>query len=235
MLARQQFERPRLEHVQAILQSRTQQHSQQATMTTDFWLVPRAGCVAEPAWAKDWAVSEAHVRDNFQVPEEADLSAVWIVDAGCPRHALGRGVKRIAFQDRLATSMSHTPATPGGSSSAARPSEPPWTPSGTPMPTGRTPPSAPALATPASAAAPAPVPATPASAPATSASAPEVRTKRQRVLKAMMSDEIVAPEELEAASMEELIAKIKRRLKHDTFTLRTFRPPPLCTSGRRKL
>ena len=45
MLARQQFERPRLEHVQAILQSRTQEHSQQATMTTDFWLVPRATCV----------------------------------------------------------------------------------------------------------------------------------------------------------------------------------------------
>ena len=118
MLARQQNDRPRPEHVLAILSSRTQRHSHQATMTSEFWLVPRDGNPVDPLWARDWAVAEEHVRRNFQVPEETDLTAVWIVDAGCPRHILGRGVKRIAFQDRLETTM-RTPSASQPSSSLA--------------------------------------------------------------------------------------------------------------------
>jgi len=128
MLARQQQDRPRPEHVLAVLATRTQKHTQQATMTTDFWLVPRGGWQGEPPWARDWCVTEEHLRQNFQVPEETDLSAVWIVDAGCPRHALGKGVKRMAFQDRVAITMLNPPNLSSSLSSAALAPTPSWTP-----------------------------------------------------------------------------------------------------------
>ena len=202
LLARQQCARPRPEHVLAIIRSKQTALQSTASLSSEFWLFSKFGVVGEPAWFGEWGVTEQHLRDNFKVPADCDLDGFWIVDAGCPRHLLGKGTKRISFEEAIQTTMG---GIPDAASAASAPASAALAPVAALAAEARS------LA-PASAAPPAPVSA--ASAPASAAEAPaQPPSKKQRVLKMMQSDDMHHAEDLEATSLEELISKIKKAAK----------------------
>ena len=50
LLARQTSARPRADAVWAILNSQTDTMQQETKLQTDFFLVPKSGCVGKPTW-----------------------------------------------------------------------------------------------------------------------------------------------------------------------------------------
>ena len=200
LLVRQQHERPRPEHVLAAIKSQKATHSNSASMSSDFFLVLKEHFSKTPSWLEKWETQEDELRKSFKVPMDCDLSTVWIVDGGCPREQLGKGVRRISFEQKLVSSQTTTamdslraalPAAAIASGSTARREM-----------------DSPPLAREVSAA----------SAPEVKVTAADTRqvepkqppSKKQRVLKLMQSDEQQPVEDIESASLEELIIKIKR-------------------------
>ena len=101
-LARQTHDRPRADQVLAIIESQRVQHKSAANLTSDFWLVPRCNFPdGLPADLKKWSMSEAELRKSFQVPKDTDFGQSFILDGGCARQGLGRGVKSMGFSETL--------------------------------------------------------------------------------------------------------------------------------------
>ena len=100
-LARQTFDRPRADQVLAIIESQRVRHKSAANLTSDFWLVPRCNFPdGLPADLKKWSMSEAELRKSLQVPD-TDFGHSFILDEGCARQGLGRGVKSMGFSETL--------------------------------------------------------------------------------------------------------------------------------------
>ena len=93
----------------AAIKNQKATHKNSTSMSSDFYLVLKEHCARTPSWLEKWESQDDELRKSFKVPIDCDLSSVWIVDAGCPREPLGRGVARITFEQRLATSMSAAP------------------------------------------------------------------------------------------------------------------------------
>lgn len=121
-LARQSTDRPRSDQVLAIIATQTMQHQSAANLSSDFWVVPRANFpTGLPADLAKWSISEAELRENYKVPRDTDFGTAYLVDGGCSRQALGRGVKSMAFSETL-TRVQQAPGSaalaPGGGGSA---------------------------------------------------------------------------------------------------------------------
>jgi len=102
LLARQATDRPRVESVLAIINSKVEQASSSARLSTEFYLVPSQNFpLGVPPELSRWHVLEQDIRANYQVPAETDLSAALIFDGACSQTLLGLRVKRMTFEDKL--------------------------------------------------------------------------------------------------------------------------------------
>lgn len=195
--------------VLAVLEEAEVKNEKGVTMETPFYLVPKKNFTGDlPAAVKEYMLTEGELRKEYDVPEDSDFSAVWIVDQAAERTALGTRVVVVRFKDSTTIQMKHKRGMPiiakpvaeedtgspqkdtaGAASSSEKPTQAPTT----------------AAAAPASSSA--------AAAPADTDSAPELAppSKRAKVLKMMNSDETVEgkTEEQEAAVLEKVIRKIK--------------------------
>lgn len=203
-LARQANDRPRSEHVLAIIASQELEHRSGAKISSDFLLVPRGNFpTGLPTDIAMWHVSEADIRSGYQVPQDVDFGTAWIVDAGCPRSGLGRGVKTISFQEILAR-VSRAGVDACGSGE-------PVPPSPVELPAVAPPESGDLVAPGTAASAPGSVDSVAlvaaASTPGSDTGGPP--SKRARVLRMMGSDDGITAEELEAASWEQLLGKVR--------------------------
>ena len=106
LLVRQQHDRPRPEQVLAAIKNQKATHSNSASMSSDFYLVLKEHFARPPSWLDTWVIQEDELLTSFKVPIDCDLSSVWIVDAGCPREPLGKGLKRITCEPSMVTTMS---------------------------------------------------------------------------------------------------------------------------------
>ena len=202
----------------AIINGAKLQHQKSARLSQEFWVVPKSTVSGEPDWLTQWRVEPEDLREQYNVPEDYDLSNVWVLDGGCPRAVLGKGVKRISFEDTLNNNMeanhgedSCLSAGASGSTAAVAPAS---SAASAPAASAASAPRSAATA-PANTAAPAPaeVPVTSVPLPSQTSSerldeALPPPNKKQRVLKMMHSEE--HPEDMETTSLEELIVKIKK-------------------------
>lgn len=209
LLARQQFTRPRPEQVLAILGKSQVNTATTARLTTEFLLVPKGNFGGKPpGWLQEFLVGEDELRANYRVPAHSDFAAVFVVDPSCPAERLGKRVSRMAFEQSFSHSLSAE-----GSADAP------------PSPTGG--------GEEDSAVAPEPLPVSPKTRssrgtgsassgtvlagqldqanPARPAEGPP--SKKQRVLKMLVSEEHQPTEEVEAQTLEDLIQRIKRAAK----------------------
>ena len=70
-----------------------------------------------PVDLKKWSISEAELRSSSQVPKDTDFGPTFILDGGCARQGLGRGVKSRAFSEtllRVQQSSGSVALAPGG-------------------------------------------------------------------------------------------------------------------------
>ena len=212
MLARETSERPTKEMVLDIINSNKQESTSSSSLSADFWIIGRAGVTGTPDWLKEWQVTEAELRENYQIPAEVDLSEAYVLDGGCPRQVLGKGARRITFKEQMSTRLQkRRRQNAGGVASEGLP-----------------PPAAPAPVLPPSSAAVAPQ-SSAHSALAAAATAPDGNplvpgglpkdlqvSKKARVLKLLKSDEQPPAEEVEATNVEELINRMKKCAKKKT-------------------
>ena len=209
LLARQQFVRPRPEQVLAILGQSQVQTATTARLSTEFLLVPKGNLGGKaPGWLQDFLVGEEELRSNYRVPAHCDFAAVFVVDPSCPAERLGKRVARMAFEQSFSHSLSAE-----GSADA------PPSPAGEDETESAVPPE------------PTPVPPTTESSPGTGSSssgtvsvgpvdqanpgraAEGPPSKKQRVLKMLISEEHHPVEEVEAQNLEDLIHRIKKAAK----------------------
>lgn len=102
LLARQSTTRPRSEQIVAILESMKTKSEVGFQLSSEFWLVPKGNLNDEEVkMLGDYIVSEEELRETGAVPVETDLSAVYIVEANCPRESLGHGIKKMSFRELL--------------------------------------------------------------------------------------------------------------------------------------
>lgn len=153
-LARQSMDRPRSDQVLAIIESQTVQHKSGASLTSEFWVVPRVNFpTGVPADLKKWSISETELRENYKVPKDTEFGTSYIFDGGCSRQALGRGVKSIAFSETLTrlqqASMSAALAPGGGNSACGSGGEDSAAEEAAPMEEAADPPAAGGVGTPA--------------------------------------------------------------------------------------
>jgi len=227
ILARQMYARPRAEQVLALAASETTSHTTGAELSQSFTLIPKWNFgtpggppVEMPEWLSEWIVTEEELREDYEVPDDFDLSAVFLCDGGVDTTGLKR-VKTYVFKEKLETRMK-------GSSAGRQPTVSQTAPAGAlPLrPTKREPgccapdsaSSAAARPDSASSAAARP-PARLALQAGSAEEPPEVPSKRQRVLKAMLSDDgqSVPPEDQEAAAVGELVNKVKKAAAQKLF------------------
>jgi hypothetical protein len=229
LLLRTTNDRPRPEQLLQILATKVNQVAKAASMTCTFLLVPKRnfGVAGLPSDLEQFVVPEKELRQDFEVPTDTDLSAVFVLDGGAPTAKLGRGVRKLTFSDTLSRSLtasaaSSSSAAPAPAPAAAEPmpklaeteAAPDPEPEDSPVKVA----SAPAEPT-ARAAAQAPV----ASDDPGSSTAPD--SKRRRLLKTMGSDEATA-EEKEISSWEHLIAKVRSAARAGQL----YNPDPSCSS-----
>ena len=216
LLARSKWKRPKVEQVLAILREQTATHTSSAAVASEFYLVPREAVdpARPPAWMAEWAVTEKFVRDNYVVPEDVILDTWILVDGGCPRHLLGKGVKSMKFDEILSKTLVIPPERGAASAPAPDPSQVGAAEAG---PRNEVPSAASSATAPANRDVPrgqqraAEVPAI-----------TQPPSKRQRVLKLMHSDEAKDPEDREAESLESLVQKIKRAARHGEIYCAAF-------------
>ena len=100
LLARQQTPRPRAEHILAILRSAKSTSEAGFVLSDDFYLVPKGNLTEEEVRKLgNFYITEDRLRATMDVPRDTNLSAVWIIDASCPRETLGPGIKRMTVRE----------------------------------------------------------------------------------------------------------------------------------------
>ena len=100
LLARQQTPRPRAEHILAILRSAKSTSEAGFVLSDDFYLVPKGNLTEEEVRKLgNFYITEERLRATMDVPRDTNLSAVWIIDASCPREPLGPGIKRMTVRE----------------------------------------------------------------------------------------------------------------------------------------
>lgn len=172
-------------------------------------VLPVSSAAGAPAWLQEWIVSEDELKKNYVVPENSDFSAYFVVDSGAPRARLGKRVKSITFEETVSqvltnkgiNEQSSVALAPGQDDAEEEPSVV----------------SAAVAPEPSAAAAPDTAKRSAASGAGTLALA-EPSSKRQRALNMMKSDDgTQAPEEAEAAVLEDLINKLKKAARAKLF------------------
>ena len=237
LLARQSTSRPRSDQIKAILESMNTKSEVGFHLSSEFWLVPKGNLNDDDVKRLGvYIVSEQQLREAGGLPVDTDLSAVYVVEACCPREHLGLGVKRMSFRESFNRTMTHnldkkddpSPGNAAGSAALEGATKKPritWDDSVNP-------PVAPSAGLPlvvrgskSAAAAPgseivearaaAAAPGSAAAAPgAVAAEVPAVPpSRRQRVLKLMNSGDQQFQEETEIDHWEELVTKLKKAAK----------------------
>jgi hypothetical protein len=221
LLCKQTNERPRVDQVLAVLVSQQMQHEASSKMCNDLFVIMKQP--VEPHWLKDWGVSEEELRASCRVPEDCDLCGFWIVDGSCPRELLGRGAKRLTFEDKVSRNMvvdsgSAASAMSAPVAAAAR-AHAPWTGAGVHAPAATIPGPVPTAATLAAAsAAETAVAVATAAAEAATAAAVQPPTKKQRLLKLLRSEKQASADDREAECVEDILSRIKRAAKANVIS-----------------
>jgi len=118
LIARRSSDRVRADHIWAILNSSQVRQESSARISVDFWIVP-AGNLPKPlpADVAPFFMAEDALRKSYRVPVETGWGDSIVLDAGCPRKLLGKGVRRMTFEEKL----SHSLAEKASASSGAAP------------------------------------------------------------------------------------------------------------------
>lgn len=202
LLARQQSTRPTPSQILAILGQSQVSTASTARLTTEFMLVPKGNFGGDaPGWLQEFLVPESELRRNYRVPAHSDFSAVFVVDPSCPAERLGKRVARMAFEQTFSQTLTaegsaDAPPSPTGEDEADY--------AVLPDTTSVHPRSGSSLGTESSSSGTATAPVRPAEGPP---------SKKQRVLKLLVSEEHLPSEEVEAQTLEDLIQRIKKAAK----------------------
>ena len=190
LLARETSLRPRAETVLQIIAAQQLEHSSGASFKSVFYIVPAANFPnGIPGDIAKWQVSEQDLRANYDVSEYTDLGAALIFDDGCPKSSLGLRVRTVSFFETIRRQ----------STTAANGSPPPTVPA--------------AVVSEAAQGALVPAPAASASVPANAPEQEPPPSKKSRVLKMMLSETDIPPEEKDACNWEALLGKVKQAAK----------------------
>ena len=101
-LARLGTERPRAVDVMRVINSQRLEHASSSSFAATFFWAPVANFPnGLPPDVQGWLTSEAEVRASHTVPVDTEFRGCYILEGGCPRAALGRGVRTMTFKETL--------------------------------------------------------------------------------------------------------------------------------------